>query len=210
MRTQIIKAALNKLHIWLFVKVFSLNTNMRITQTNTDETQTFDEYLLKIGNRTGPIVKDGLICIPDDMIIYSNDNENPIETIIKMIYPNLQNNTTNTSFIVNRAILILLNDDIDKINAEVICEYPGKQKNYYSFNSVLNNVANLYPIDYLNSLTPQGLPSHNLILKVDSSIMLLRNLDPANSLCNRTRLTCYHLGSQIINTEIITDDYQGR
>ncbi|CAJ0927718.1 8989_t:CDS:1 [Entrophospora sp. SA101] len=40
--------------------------------------------------------------------------------------------------------------------------------------------------------------------------MLLRNLDPVNRLCNRTRLICCQFQSQIIDTEIITGDHQGK
>jgi len=44
-----------------------------------------------------------------------------------------------------------------------------------------------YPIEFLESLNPSGLPAHRLILKVGACIILLRNLDPPR-LCNGTRL----------------------
>jgi ATP-dependent DNA helicase PIF1 len=89
-------------------------------------------------------------------------------------------------------------------------KYPGEQHTYYSFDSVPEDNLNLYPIEYLNSLTPQGLPPHELTLKIGAPIILLRNLDPVNGLCNGTRLICQRLQARTIEAEIITGDHQGK
>ncbi|WVZ61529.1 hypothetical protein U9M48_011390, partial [Paspalum notatum var. saurae] len=47
---------------------------------------------------------------------------------------------------------------------------------------------NYYPPEFLNSLTPNGLLPHVLRLRINCPIILLRNIDPANGLCNGTRL----------------------
>lgn len=41
--------------------------------------------------------------------------------------------------------------------------------------------------DFLNSITISGLPNHTLHLKVGAPVMLLRNIDPKEGLCNDTR-----------------------
>ncbi|WVZ82655.1 hypothetical protein U9M48_029897, partial [Paspalum notatum var. saurae] len=41
---------------------------------------------------------------------------------------------------------------------------------------------NHYPSEFLNSLTPNGLPPHTLKLKVNCPVILLRNLDPPNEI----------------------------
>ena len=45
-----------------------------------------------------------------------------------------------------------------------------------------------YPPEYLNSLSVAGVPEHCLVLKVGMPIILLRNLNPAEGLCNGVRL----------------------
>jgi ATP-dependent DNA helicase PIF1 len=44
------------------------------------------------------------------------------------------------------------------------------------------------PMEYLNSQAPTGLPPHELRFKPGMPVMLLRNIDPHNTLCNGTRM----------------------
>ena len=48
--------------------------------------------------------------------------------------------------------------------------------------------ANNYPPEFLQSLTPSGMPPHRLILKPGAIVMLLRNLNIKKGFCNGTRL----------------------
>jgi len=58
--------------------------------------------------------------------------------------------------------------------------------------------------EFLNSLTTSGLPNHSIKLKVGSPIMLLRNLDQSEGLCNWTRLIVTRLTNHVIAAEIIS------
>jgi len=64
----------------------------------------------------------------------------------------------------------------------------GQIKHYKSIDMVCNieNTVH-YPQEFLNYLSPSGLPPHDLILKVGIPIMLSRNLSPSN-ICNGTML----------------------
>lgn len=46
----------------------------------------------------------------------------------------------------------------------------------------------IYPVEFLNSINPSGLPPHKLVLKVNTIIMLIRNLNSNQGLVNGTRL----------------------
>jgi ATP-dependent DNA helicase PIF1 len=70
----------------------------------------------------------------------------------------------------------------------MIDRFQGEQMMYHSFDTAVDDPNNYYPSEFLNTLTPNGLPPHVLKLKVGCPIMLLRNIDPANGLCNGTRL----------------------
>ena len=69
------------------------------------------------------------------------------------------------------------------------------------------NVADqdiLYPIEFLNSLRFLGLPNYKLTLKVGLPIMLLRNLNQNEGLCNGIRLIITKLVAWVIEAKIIT------
>jgi hypothetical protein len=52
----------------------------------------------------------------------------------------------------------------------------------------MDDPHNHYPSEFLNTLTPNGLPPHMLKLKIGCPVILLRNIDPTGGLCNGTRL----------------------
>lgn len=52
--------------------------------------------------------------------------------------------------------------------------------------------------EYLNSLSPSNLPPHELSLRVNSVVMLIRNLSIHEDLCNGTRLQILELGNNLL------------
>lgn len=62
----------------------------------------------------------------------------------------------------------------------------------------------LYLPDVLNGLKIFGLPNQKLILKVGVPVMLLKNIDQKNSLCNKTRLYVVSLDNRVIETMVLT------
>ena len=65
-----------------------------------------------------------------------------------------------------------------------------------------------YPTELLNSLKPPGFPPHELNLKVGSSIIILRNIEP-HKLCNRTRLVVKKMYNNLIEVTIICVKFKG-
>ena len=80
---------------------------------------------------------------------------------------------------------------VDEVNAHILEElYKATLKTYHSVDEVDANTPDeqaLWPVDFLNSLTPSGMPPHALTLGPGASVMRLRNLDADAGLCNGVR-----------------------
>ena len=76
-----------------------------------------------------------------------------------------------------RIIISPKNETCDAINAYVMQLIPGDADTFVSADSVEDSQAAMYPTEFLNALSPNGMPSHRLILKRYASIILLRSLD---------------------------------
>ena len=70
-------------------------------------------------------------------------------------------------------------------------------------------LQNYIPIEFVNSITPNDLPPHKLILKIGAIIILLRNLNLEDGLCNGTRLIVRSLDEYVIKADIITGNKAG-
>jgi ATP-dependent DNA helicase PIF1 len=67
----------------------------------------------------------------------------------------------------------------------------------------------IYLEDFLNSITPIGLPSHELRIKINCFLILLCNLDPHNGLCNETCLVVRVVNKHINYAEIVNGTHAG-
>ena len=72
------------------------------------------------------------------------------------------------------------------INKKLINQFPGESKSFKSADKVESN-EDLFPLEFVNKDTPPGFPQHNLKLKQNAPIMLLRNIDRSNGHCNGTK-----------------------
>jgi len=68
---------------------------------------------------------------------------------------------------------------MNKLNLQIKNTLPTNCRTYKSVDVIMGpSQAVLYPVEFLNSLEPTGIPPHNLQLNIGVPIMLLRNLDP--------------------------------
>ncbi|KAL6196845.1 hypothetical protein ACLB2K_032458 [Fragaria x ananassa] len=168
----------------------------------------FAEFLLRVGDGSEHVIDDEMIRIPECMVI-PWESEQSINKIIDDVFPNLSNHVNNARYMVDRALITPLNDDVDMLNEKIIRMFPGEEITVYSFDSVEDDIRNLYQPEFLNSINAGGLPPHKLTLRTGAPIMLLRNIDPKLGLCNGTRLLCHGSYQNLIDAEILTGQFAG-
>ena len=83
---------------------------------------------------------------------------------------------------INRIILTLRNDSVDGINNLLIYQFPKNIIRYYNFDESLDATEFIVHKYFLNSLTPNGFLPHELLLKPNCPIILLRNINPSEGL----------------------------
>ena len=67
-----------------------------------------------------------------------------------------------------------------------------------------------YPIEFLNSLTPSGMPDHNLFLKEGAIAMRLRNINTGNGMSNGIRIIIRRMFNLFLDAEILTGQSEGK
>uniref|UniRef100_A0A2N9EYQ4 ATP-dependent DNA helicase n=1 Tax=Fagus sylvatica TaxID=28930 RepID=A0A2N9EYQ4_FAGSY len=154
------------------------------------------------------------VVIPSDLLIDAGDH--PIHSIVIATYPDLHNKYIDGKYLEERSILAPTNDIVNEINDFMIDLLSPETETYFSADSIcksssyIQNEDVLYPVEFLNSLKFPGIPNHKLRLAVGLPIMLLRNLNQSNGLCNGTRLVVSQLSKWVIEAKIITGSHVGQ
>jgi ATP-dependent DNA helicase PIF1 len=133
-----------------------------------------------------------------------------VQTLDELINFTMPDFTAST--IRNHVILAPTNKDVDRINDIVLARMPGKVHSFYSTDTAVEageGSADV-PVEYLNKISVSGIPPHQLNLKVNCPIMLLRNINPKDGLCNGTRLIVKRMFKYSLDCEIVTGKNAGK
>ncbi|RZC16130.1 ATP-dependent DNA helicase PIF1 [Glycine soja] len=213
-RSDIVNATINSSYLWDHCQILRLTKNMRLQNnmqaTNQEETAAFAQWIIDIGDGIIGDENDGYatIEIPQELLI--TEYNDPIHSIISSTFPDLSHHHNDREYFQTRAILASTNETVQQVNDYMLTMIPSEQMEYLSSDSVdksetieschFRSLTN----EFLNLLTTSGLPNHCLKLKIGTPIMLLRNLDQTQGLCNGTRLIITRLAKHVIAADIIS------
>nr|GEU29273.1 DNA helicase [Tanacetum cinerariifolium] len=217
-KPEIIDASITSSYLWPTFKAYTLMQNMRlhhsdITETERIHIQNFSTWLLHIGDGTigDPDETNDedtfTVQMPTELCI--SDSDKTLATLISFIYDEKTLQTPTPTDLQKKAIVCSKNENADMINAQVLSLVNSQQHVYLSLDEAMphgndkGETELLYPLEYLNSLNFANFPPHRLELKVGAPIILLRNLNISDGLCNGTQLIVTQLLSKVIEARII-------
>jgi ATP-dependent DNA helicase PIF1 len=186
-QAQIVDASLRRSYRWGLMQHLRLECNMRAQKD-----LKFADFLLRIGGGTEEVNDEDEILLSESLCITYTGDDKDLDSLIDWVFLKLDDNKADSNYITSRAILSTKNDCVDRINMKMINKFQGDERVYRSFDEAVDDLNNYYPSEFLNTLTLTGLPPYVLKLKKNCPVILLRNIDPANGLCNNTRLVVHN------------------
>ncbi|KAL3025155.1 hypothetical protein AAZX31_04G165100 [Glycine max] len=213
-RSDIVNATINSSYLLDHCQILRLTKNMRLQNNmqaiDQEETAAFAQWIIDIGDGIIGDENDGYatIEIPQELLI--TEYNDPIHSIISSTFPDLSHHHNDPEYFQTRAILASTNETVQQVNDYMLTMIPSEQMEYLSFDSIDKSETiescrfRSLTTEFLNSLTTSGLPNQCLKLKIGTPIMLLRNLDQTQRLCNGTRLIITRLAKHVIAADIIS------
>ena len=203
-RPQIVSSSVKESSLWRHVKVYQLRINMRIAAMGDGA---FGKWLIDLGEGKLPTVDGEYVTCPSNMLLPQQN----MSKLIEAIYSEVRNRQEDDGkYLSERAILSPRNDEVREINSQILGLVWGESHDFLSADKLEDpEGAEAVSSEYMNAMEVGGFPSHKLTLKVGVPIMLLRNLDAANGLCNGTRLIVLRHSSRVIETKVLTGDHAG-
>jgi hypothetical protein len=206
-RPEVVGACIQRSYIWRELKVLHLKINMRL-RDNAEERE-FAQWQLDVGH--GRHTDDnGNISLPP----YFHCPQNTVESLIDTIYPGIKSHPLpHDDYFFERSILSARNDDVDDINLKILKDFPGEERVYHSADSIQEQKdgdVTMYPMEYLNSINVSGMPLSELKLKVGCPVMVLRNLNPMEGVCNGTRGIITRMTDRVLEVRLLGKNNDGR
>jgi ATP-dependent DNA helicase PIF1 len=103
------------------------------------------------------------------------------------------------------------------MNSEVLERFPGQVQVFHSADYIPTSEQGgeddpllNYPVEHLNNINCSGMPLAKLEVKVGCPIMILRNLDAANGVCNGSRGILTRCRNRVLEVELLTGQHAGK
>ena len=143
------------------------------------------------------------------------DSSDPLRSLVDFVYPDFLQNMKISDFFQERGILAPTLDAVEHINKFLLSLVPGNEKEYINFDLVCKSGENSevqsewFTTEFLNNIKFSDIPNHKLRFIVVCPDMLMRNIDQATGLFNRTRLTVDNLWKNFNGATVIAEKNVG-
>jgi hypothetical protein len=156
-----------------------------------------------------PDIVPEAIKIPDKYVFNGS-----LPNFILWCYPEIQTFSEENIINIDKAILSPHNKHVDILNNLILNMFPGNKITLFSSDSIVSEIDDeiqMFLPEMLNKLSPNNFPQHELNLKQNCNIMLLRNLNTADGLCNGTRLKVLEISNslKLMKAEVLTGPRKG-
>ena len=197
-RAGIVERCINQSPLWQHFEVMELTKNMRVLTSGEQRLIDWDQLTTDIGNGTcsfGP--ERDQVMLPPEMCFKIEENTQQdkhgetrsMKKLADKVFPDLKKNLPVPNWLNGRAILTPTNFAVDGINDMIVADLPDPEIQLYSADQVEDlRDSRGFSVEYMNGLNPTGMPRHCIAIKPGVPLMLLRNIDPKNGLCNGSRL----------------------
>ena len=120
------------------------------------------------------------------------------------VFPNLRRRLLSADLLRDSAILAPKNEVVNEVNALLLQSMPGQETILYlvDYCKDMDNASN-FPVEFLHTVNLAALLPYALRLKPSYLVMLLQNLNPTNSLYNRTRLIMLLASRKLLRCSIL-------
>ena len=207
-RAQVVGACLQPSHLWGLITVLHLHQNMCL-DTHIKAKADFAKWQHDVGQGKHTD-QSSIIFLPD----YFKCRENTVASLIDEIYPNLETSDHPAEYFAEHTILSSLNADVDSLNKKVLERSPGQSHIFYGADSIPTSEQSGgddfmldYPVKYLNEINCSGLPLAKLELKCGCPIMILKNLNPKNGICNGSRGILTKISNRVLEVQLLTGEH---
>ena len=202
-RASTVAANIRQSMLWPSFRILYLERNMRVQPGPRNEA--FADWIQSLSYNPDMY---GRIDLPNFVMTTKS-----VKTLFQKVFPpsSMQQAHQDWTYFQNRVILTTLNDTVADINDRILPWMAGETRVYEGIDSVdTGEEESTIPIEFLRAQNPSSLPPAKLKLKVGTPIILLRNLFPAEGLCNGTRLVVKALRESGIEAVILGGQFHGQ
>jgi hypothetical protein len=210
-------ATLKSSGLWPYISVHSLKDNIRlgigIQSLSNKQNKSFAQELLEIGegrkqNQVAENIQLGTISVDFQkkaIICYNLAISHVYRSMSQRLN---QDYGSYAKYLGERIILTTLNRDAAKVNRAMVSNLKTHGIVSVSIDRPDVEAEGAIACEALNKIDFAGFPSHELELRVGAPVVLLRNLNIDQGLCNGTRIVIEDISPKAIKGKILTGPFK--